>query len=424
MKTRPLHIIILLFFGIILLHPSFIDAAKPKSKNNKSAKSSTPDTATLLQDAQTAFAEYRFDQAIQLLDQYAEAVQKSKSTTPLLYDSLYAKADLGSTMLGRVEAITIIDSITIDKDSFLKAYRLSPPSGYIADANALPADFPFTTPTSVYITESGDHMIWAAPSPNGSQLVQSNLLTDGSWESPAPLPGLTGVNSNANYPFLLPDGTTLYFAADGDDSLGGLDIFISRDNGNGFLQPQNIGMPYNSPANDYLLAIDELTGVGWWATDRNNIPGKVTIYVYIPQEMRISYPADSPDIASLAFISNIKATQTDPSTVANRLEAIQAIYSHDIATAEEFQIAMPDGTILTSRTQIASPKSQELLNQYLDADAAYKQSLDHLAELRAQYAAGHRENSAEILRLERRIDTDRQNVISRLNQFIKSTNNY
>ena len=66
------------------------------------------------------------------------------------------------------------------------------------------------------------------------------------------------------------DGITLYYASDGEGSLGGYDIFVTRydsENGN-YLRPDNIGMPFNSPANDYMYAIDEFNNIGWFASDR------------------------------------------------------------------------------------------------------------------------------------------------------------
>jgi hypothetical protein len=35
---------------------------------------------------------------------------------------------------------------------------------------------------------------------------------------------------NDNYPFMAPDGTTFYFASDGEGSIGGYDIFVTRYN--------------------------------------------------------------------------------------------------------------------------------------------------------------------------------------------------
>ena len=52
---------------------------------------------------------------------------------------------------------------------------------------------------------------------------------------------------------MLSDGLTLYFAAQGPESIGGYDIFMTTyDAAEGrFLKPENIGMPFNSTANDY-----------------------------------------------------------------------------------------------------------------------------------------------------------------------------
>lgn len=93
-------------------------------------------------------------------------------------------------------------------------------------------------------------------------------LGDGSWSEPTPL---FDEDVDAAFPFMLSDGCTFYFASRSEQGLGGYDIFRSyRDSDTGeFQNPVNMGLPYNSPADDYMLAIDEYTGAGWWATDRN-----------------------------------------------------------------------------------------------------------------------------------------------------------
>ena len=140
-------------------------------------------------------------------------------------------------------------------------------------------------------------------------LTQSTRLDDGSWDEPQLLGEGLGEGGDAAYPFLMSDGVTLYFANDGENSLGGYDIFMTRNNGEEYLQPQNIGMPYNSPYDDYMLAIDEESGIGWWATDRNRLGDSITIYRFIPREMRVNYPADTAGLARLAIISDFRATQ-------------------------------------------------------------------------------------------------------------------
>ena len=64
--------------------------------------------------------------------------------------------------------------------------------------------------------------------------------------------------------------------------LEGFDIYTTRldvDNG-GFYIPDNYGLPYNSTANDYFLAIDERNNLGWLVSDRYQPEDKVCIYIF------------------------------------------------------------------------------------------------------------------------------------------------
>lgn len=54
------------------------------------------------------------------------------------------------------------------------------------------------------------------------QLYSRIRLLDG-WSEPEPLTSLNE-QGNVNYPFLMSDGITLYYASDGEGSLGGYDI--------------------------------------------------------------------------------------------------------------------------------------------------------------------------------------------------------
>lgn len=45
-------------------------------------------------------------------------------------------------------------------------------------------------------------------------------------------------------------------------------------------------MPFNSPANDYMYAIDEFNNIGWFASDRYQPDNKVCIYVFVPNSSK------------------------------------------------------------------------------------------------------------------------------------------
>ena len=178
------------------------------------------------------------------------------------------------------------------RKAFFRHYRIDPGAGSLRDASVLPDGVEAIEETSVFVPESGLSMMWAAPDSAGQAVIaEMSLLADGSYEPVVCHPELNieaedGSPVDALFPFLMADGVTLYYASDNPElSLGGYDIFFSRRDGDTFMQPQNMGMPYNSPANDYLLAIDEITGTGWWATDRNSPDSdSLTIYRFIPMD--------------------------------------------------------------------------------------------------------------------------------------------
>ncbi|MDE6285580.1 MAG: hypothetical protein K2L99_01125, partial [Muribaculaceae bacterium] len=231
--------------------------------------------------AEVALADYRPDDASEHLDKWEAALRKNrKATIPDELDELQQLSISMRNMMDRVEKIEIIDSISVDKADFFRHYRLSPEAGTISTGAKSGID----EAAIVFKPQCGRELIWAAPDENTGrmQLMEAGILDDGTLDNVKAI----DIDSEAaalSFPFLMPDGITLYYAAESPSSLGGYDIFMTRRTDDGeYLQPQNVGMPYNSPANDYMLAIDENAGLGWWATDRNAPEGKVTVYTFIP----------------------------------------------------------------------------------------------------------------------------------------------
>ena len=73
---------------------------------------------------------------------------------------------------------------------------------------------------------------------------------------------------------------TLFFARRSPAGLGGYDLYMTRltEQGNSFFEPTLLGMPYNSPYNDYLLAYHESEGWGILISDRFAPEGQVHVY--------------------------------------------------------------------------------------------------------------------------------------------------
>lgn len=378
--------------GIALMRTGNLDAArKYLLKGTNEAK---------IHLAELDFYNYDFDAADEWLDKYATAQKKARKPESEEAERVRARIETGRSMLDRVEKIAIIDSIAVPREDFFSFYRLASSAGSIDAPSALPQGFSAADPTSVYVSEDGNTMLWSAPDADENfGLVQSSRLADGSWETPASLGTVLNEGGDANYPFLMSDGVTLYFANDGENSLGGYDIFISRNDGEKYLQPQNIGMPYNSPYDDYLLAIDEETGIGWWATDRNSMTDSITIYRFVPQELRINYPVDTENLPALAMVKDYRATwgDNDYTALNDRVKSIRHTRREHKA---DFRFGLPDGSVRTSIESFHSAQARSLMQDYLDQSRKIDDTRAYLAKLRAQYRSGNTSASADITSLE------------------------
>lgn len=401
--------------------------------------------------AEAAFYLYDFDRASTYLDKYlakrtkAEAARDADFTyrpgdEPTDWtDYLAARISMGASMLDRVEKIQVIDSINVPAESFFNYMKLARSAGRIINADAVGRIVSDDTldhlgltdiQTPAYMTESGEEVIWPGADDEGNtRMFESVRLADGTWDTPRPLFDYTSVfgstsGSWISAPFLMSDGVTLYFAADGDESLGGLDIFISRRDGDKFLQPSNIGMPYNSPFNDYLYAIDEETGTGWWATDRNHTGDSVTVYTFIPQELRINYPVDTPSLTSYARMASIQATLepgADHSRLLRRIDALDEGRRAATAT-QDFAFALPDGRVVHRMSDLRSNLARRAMQEYLTASRQAAQMASQLESMRRAYAGGDHSISADIIALEDRLDTMRATLRDLSNQVVNAEN--
>ena len=191
-----------------------------------------------------------------------------------------------------------------------------------------------------------------------------------------PMDSTLAEGADSAFPFLMPDGVTLYFANNGGNSLGGYDIFMTRRSddadGRSYMQPQNIGMPYNSPYDDYMLAIDENSGLGWWATDRNRIPDSLTVYVFVPAQMRVNVEVSDPNLARLARLSDISLTRNEGVDYDAMLrQRLPKASPADTEAGSVFSIDIA-GKVYTTLADFSNPDAKSAMAEYLAADAALR----------------------------------------------------
>ncbi len=394
LKSRPNDGSLNHWYGVCMFHAKEYTQAEKYLKVGKKRKvlESTHFLAKLY------MAQYRFDDAIEAYEAYKEALEKEKKTIPEGIDLTIARAKKANRMLQYIERVQIIDSLVVDADSFFTYYKMTPESGRIGLAQTLGVDIPENS--LGYIPQRNDLVFFAASTEdNGLDLHLRHRLSNG-WDEMTALP--QGINTPADeaYPFVLNDGITLYFASNGENSIGGYDIFVSRQNleNNTFLKPENMGMPFNSIYNDYMLAIDEMLNIGWFVSDREQIPGKVTIYLFIPNESKQSYNLNESDVdpVALAMIRSISDSWVEDANYDELLQQLQNIKEPQSVEQPDFLFIVANGIRYTQLDHFVNPEARSL---YIKATELRKQ-IDRLekqvAELRTKYAKASASSRAKL----------------------------
>lgn len=413
------------YLGASLLAAGSADEARKPLKT--AGERGVADAWRLL--AEDDLENYRTDEASTHLESWERALTKARKEIPEQLEAMQRRAVMLRNMLDRVEQIAILDSMSVDSADFFNAYRLSSAAGRIMPPEAVRRAGAGTSSqvlSPAYMPQNQSELLWAATDSSGVfSLYGADILDDGTLDHTRSLGDNLSSGGNCSFPFLMPDGVTLYFAADGDDSLGGYDIFMTRrndnaDDGDLYFNPQNIGLPYNSPYNDYMLAIDEASGLGWWATDRNSEPGKVTIYVYAPTTVRVNVPVSDPDLLSLARLDNIKLTQ-DENTDYTALLQERLPKSTDEPSARQrarFALDMGNGRIYSSPNDFVNERARSAMLEALATEMALAKQMEALDNLREKYRKGDRSTTQSILdaetetaRLRRLASSQRNNAV-------------
>lgn len=215
-------------------------------------------------------------------------------------------------MLPNTQRLFIIDSVVVDKSKAIEAIPL-------------PADYGSFVPyskffsgkkdngTYVYVNGFGNKCFFAESDTTGASKIYSADNIGGAWAKPQAISGIGDGFKNIEYPYMSADGSTLYFSAESSDGLGRHDIFVAGYNAeNGtFYKPENIGLPLNSSADDFIYIDDDNDSLAWFATTRRQPAGKACIYTIKTSGIRQNYNMENYDekkMRSLAAITSIKDT--------------------------------------------------------------------------------------------------------------------
>jgi len=122
------------------------------------------------------------------------------------------------------------------------------------------------------LTEDGKTLYFSSDMPGGygeSDIYKSTY--DGtSWSEPINLGKTINTPGRDLFPYIHKDGN-LYFASEGHQNLGGLDVFVASNRGGVWSAPINLAYPLNSSQDDFAIAINEDDTTGYVSSNRSGI---------------------------------------------------------------------------------------------------------------------------------------------------------
>ena len=325
--------------------------------------------------------------------QKKKVVKKKETKAKVVATDKKVDNSLFATMLPNTDKLLVIDSAVVDKDSFLKHLDLQNENGYVGIEND----------NAWFINALKNKKIYASgDSLSGRKLILAYYVNS-KWEDRRPISELNTLFSDINFPFLMPDATTLFFSAKGHNSIGGFDIYTTRldvDNG-GFYIPDNYGLPYNSTANDYFLAIDERNNLGWLVSDRYQPEDKVCIYIFVPNKNRVKLAQEGFDnntIKKLAQLNSIQDTWNfgNKQEAMRNLERLRTQRNVENKGRESVLFIVNDKIKYTSLSQFKSNKSKQLFAKLEDNKQLVAKQKTELENLRIQYKQANKAKQSSL----------------------------
>ena len=144
----------------------------------------------------------------------------------------------------------------------------------------------FNTPSwENHVTISADEktLFFVSDRPGGlggTDIWRCLKLPNGEWSKPFNLGPPINSSYNEQSPFIHPDGKTLYYSSDGEQSMGGYDIFFSKKIDNiKWSNPINMGFPLNTVDDDLFFTTSADGERGYYASNHEGGYGGNDLYM-------------------------------------------------------------------------------------------------------------------------------------------------
>ncbi|HQQ94810.1 MAG TPA: hypothetical protein PLQ93_09660, partial [Bacteroidia bacterium] len=307
---------------------------------------------------------YLFDEALKHYQTFKE------KASPSLQKKLQVEREMeacnnGKKLLSNLTDISVRSKKQLNEADYFRTYDLKGLGGKLL---VKPEEFRTAVDKkkkerSIVFLPKGSNVVFFSSygenGANGKDLFSCFKQADGTFSKPVALMGInTGYDED--YPFLHPDGKTLYFASKGFNSMGGYDIFKSvYDSASStWSSPQNLEFPINSPDDDFLFVTDSLEQTAFFSTGRQSPPGKIDV-------LKINIARKPLDV--IAVKGKVEAEKEgqalNSKIMIKYLNSVRMVGEFEANEEGQFQLQIPNGEnlVYTVETPGLSTQSETLI---------------------------------------------------------------
>lgn len=343
-----------------------------------------------------------------VLAQKKKAVKKSE---PVVVAEPTEEEINFENLLPSTARLQIVDSVVTSVSKMYDAVPLAPGMGKLS------LDRKDSIINYTYVNEVGSKRIMSIADKKGEHHLYTASKVGEGWSNPVKI-NIPGGVKDIICPLLMPDGTTLYFAAkNGTDNVGKHDVFytVYDSDEDKYISPQSLGLPYNSSDEDYYAITDEFNNLGYIVTSRRQKKGNVCIYTFIPTETRETYAEDSnmsdEKLLSLAHINKISDTQRNKKAVKEAQDRLKkAIHSDTSKDAMVFSFVVRKNLVYHGLSDFKAPANKDNFTSLYQKQVKLKVDTERLAQCRNDFHKGNRSKQSEILILEGSVQKQRLDI--------------
>ncbi len=244
----------------------------------------------------------------------------------------------GMMLLQNIRDLYVFEKHHVSSESFFRSYNISRFGGKLLvkpDIFKTKFDKKQGETTIIFLSDTQNVVYYSSYGRDGSSgkdIYRSFKIGSG-WTSPERLSNVINTEYDEDYPFILPDGKTLYFCSKGHNSMGGYDVFRSvwdkeKDN---WSEPVNLDFAVNTPFDDILFVTDKEEKYAYFSSVRGSGLEQINVFL-----VRIDIRPEDTSEELLAVVTDLTADVTD-SVYIEAVHKIQQISNLDVnASKEEF----------------------------------------------------------------------------------------